>query len=150
MTKHAPLSCLRTRAIVAFFILLAGMESSYPASAAELLVVGRENCAYCKAWEIEVGRVYERTEEARVAPLRRVHIDDVPALNYDLAERVIYTPTFILLERGREVGRIIGYADEATFWGSLGALLRESRSGTLRATEIRRLCGDPEAARAGA
>ena len=41
-----------------------------------------------------------------------------------LAEPVRYTPTFVLVAEGRELGRITGYRDDAMFWGLLGAMLR--------------------------
>ena len=95
------------------------------ARAAELLVVGSPTCPYCKAWEIQVGAIYGKTAESRLAPLRRIDISRIDAAPYRLKEPVRYTPTFVLLERDVEVGRIVGYADEATFWGLLNALLND-------------------------
>ncbi len=87
-------------------------------------MVSRSSCPYCKAWEIEVGSVYAKTAESRIAPLRRVEIDDISSVShYRFKEPVIYTPTFILLAGDVEIGRIVGYSDEAMFWGLLGALL---------------------------
>lgn len=37
----------------------------------------------------------------------------------------MYTPTFILLEDGQEVGRIEGYPGEGFFWGLLGKMLEK-------------------------
>lgn len=36
-----------------------------------------------------------------------------------------YTPTFVLIDGGREVGRIEGYPGEAFFWGLLEKLARD-------------------------
>jgi hypothetical protein len=96
-------------------------------NAAELVAVMRANCPYCRAWDIEVGRVYERTQEGRTAPLRRIDIDNVGEAPYRLSEPVRYTPTFILVDDGRELGRIVGYSDESMFWGLLSGLLGKAR-----------------------
>jgi hypothetical protein len=93
------------------------------ANAAELVVVGRDNCPYCRAWELEVGKIYGKTAEARFAPLRRIDISDISRAPYSFREPVRYTPTFILVDRNREIGRIVGYSDQAMFWGSLHELL---------------------------
>lgn len=93
------------------------------ADAAELVAVGRASCPYCKAWEIEVGAIYGRTPEARIAPLRRIDIDAVGNLPYRLREPVLYAPTFIVIDGGIEIGRIVGYSDEANFWGELDEVL---------------------------
>lgn len=107
-------------AIIAFS--LAGLVQS-PARAAELLVVSRANCPFCKAWDMEVGSIYAKTEAGRTAPLRRVEIGRLPGLPYVLKAPVIYTPTFIVLDGDVEIDRIVGYSDEAMFWGSLDSIL---------------------------
>ena len=101
--------------------------SAVAASAAELVAVMRTNCPYCRAWDIEVGRVYERTQEGRAAPLRRIDIGDIGEAPYDLSEPVRYTPTFILVDDGVELGRIVGDSDESMFWGLLSGLLGKAR-----------------------
>ncbi|HYD65037.1 MAG TPA: hypothetical protein VED21_06140, partial [Azospirillum sp.] len=71
----------------------------------------------------EVGPAYPRTAEGRAAPLRRVDLraprpDDLKAI-----AGVVHTPTFVLVEDGREVGRILGYPGDAFFWGLLAELV---------------------------
>lgn len=111
-------------AIVALGMLL-GIGQLYDVDAAELVMFESAGCAWCAAWDREVGVIYDRTAEARIAPLRRVDIAAPrPA---DLAEvgPIVYTPTFVLLDGGREVGRILGYPGEAHFWGLLGTELKK-------------------------
>lgn len=106
--------------------LIASVAFSVPAAmAAELLVVSQANCSYCKAWDIEVGSVYARTDEARIAPLRRVRLDELAGKPYLFKEPVLYAPTFVLLDGTAEVGRITGYSDASMFWGMLNQLLRK-------------------------
>jgi len=82
-------------------------------------------CHWCAAWHREVGGIYHKTAESKIAPLRRVDFEGSrPA---DLAEirGIVYTPTFVLIEEGHEVGRINGYPGADHFWGLLGMLLAE-------------------------
>ena len=39
--------------------------------------------------------------------------------------RPVFTPTFVLVEDGKELGRIEGYAGDEFFWFLLGRLLDE-------------------------
>ena len=93
-------------------------------SAAELLYFTRAGCPYCIKWEREIESIYSRTPESKAAPLRKVRTDRLlpPDIRFDPPIRI--TPTFILMENGREVGRFLGYTDDATFWGLLNMLLR--------------------------
>ena len=92
------------------------------ADAAELVMFTDPGCPWCAAFEREIGPIYPKTEEGRRAPLRRVDIRDRPE---DLAwiEGVRMTPTFVLVEGVREVGRITGYPGTDFFFGLLGNLL---------------------------
>ncbi len=96
-----------------------------PAHAAELLMFESGSCPYCDKWNEDLGGVYPITPEGKRAPLRRVN-DDLPWPD-DIGEvrPVRYTPTFVLVENGEEVGRITGYNSEDFFWGLLGELIDE-------------------------
>jgi hypothetical protein len=106
--------------------IIAGM-ASFPSAAlaAELLVVSQRNCPNCKAWDIEVGSLYTKTEEGKSAPLRRIWIDERAGAAYIFKEPVAYAPTFVLLDGKAEIGRIVGYSDASMFWGLLSELLRK-------------------------
>lgn len=97
-----------------------------PAGASELLVFERKGCAYCQKFEQDVAPIYDRTDEGRRAPLRRVDLSDGVPQDVTLAAPVRFAPTFVLLDGGREVGRITGYASDEAFWGLLGALTARS------------------------
>ncbi len=90
---------------------------------AELVMFEALGCGWCEAWNADVGAVYDRTEEGRIAPLRRVDIHARRPADLVSLTDIIYTPTFVLLEGGVEVGRILGYPGEGHFWGLLGELL---------------------------
>jgi hypothetical protein len=112
--------CALLRTILVLSWLAAG-----PAAAAELVMFEEAGCAWCARWDAQVGAVYDKTDEARRAPLRRVGLHDPRPADLPAIEGVVFTPTFVLVDRGREVGRIVGYPGESFFWEMLGALLEE-------------------------
>ena len=100
---------------------------SWPIGAisAELVMFEQAGCVWCETFNREVASVYPKTEEGQRAPLRRVNIDDpLPAdLSFIAVERL--APLFVLVDKGREVGRIRGYPGEDHFWGLLGVLVKK-------------------------
>jgi thioredoxin-related protein len=105
----------------AALVLAIGMSAA-ASGAAELLMFSQGGCPSCLRWDREVGSVYHKTAEAKVLPLRRLDIAEQTAVNVTLASRVIYTPTFVVVDGGREIGRITGYINDEAFWGLLGPL----------------------------
>ena len=64
------------------------------------------------------------TSEGRAVPLRRVNIHDALPEDLKFIRGLVYTPTFVLVHEGREVGRILGYPGEDFFWGLLDQLIK--------------------------
>lgn len=93
--------------------------------AAELVMFEQPGCAWCQAFDREIAPIYGKTEEGQRAPLRRVELDEaLPAdLSFIQVERL--TPVFVLIDKGREIGRIRGYPGEDNFWGLLGVLIKK-------------------------
>lgn len=91
----------------------------------ELVYVYEPGCPYCRIWDQEIGPVYGKTAEGRRAALTPIDKRDPALASLNLARPVRYTPTFILMEGGLEIGRIEGYPGEDFFWGRLGALLEK-------------------------
>lgn len=83
----------------------------------------RAGCTWCQTWDRAIGPAYPRTEAGARAPVRMVDLDRDPAPAVTLARPVRYTPTFVLVEGDREVGRIEGYPGEDFFWGLLDRLI---------------------------
>jgi len=85
-------------------------------SSGQLVMITSSHCPWCEAFEDDVGKSYDRTEEALIYPLRR-H-DFYKAMPDDLAHLTpaTMTPTFIVMRDGLEVGRIIGYPGAELFW----------------------------------
>jgi thioredoxin-related protein len=102
--------------LVVFLATSAGAET-------RLLMFETDDCPWCAQWHREVGVIYEKTTEGKQAPLVRLNIYDPVPTKYDLKTRAQYTPTFVLIRDGHEVGRIEGYPGEEFFWGLLERLL---------------------------
>ena len=91
-----------------------------------LLMIEEPGCAWCARWNADVGGEYPLTPEGRTAPLVRVQLRDGAPEGITLASRPRYTPTFIVVQDGAEVGRIEGYPGEDFFWGLLGNILERT------------------------
>ncbi|GMG81989.1 hypothetical protein LNKW23_12020 [Paralimibaculum aggregatum] len=115
------------RALLALIAVLLGPAAPAAAGELRLLMLDQQGCEWCEQWDAEVGVVYDRTAEGRQAPLLRGRIHDPLPEGVALARRAHYTPTFVLLEDGAEIGRIEGYPGEDFFYGMLGRLLARAR-----------------------
>lgn len=111
---------LRLAAIAAMVALL----WSPAAEAGDLVMYEASDCPWCETWHSEVGNLFDKTEEARVLSLRVVDVDDPIPDDLEHVEGIVYTPTFVVLHDGQEVGRILGYPGEDFFWGLLHSIMR--------------------------
>ena len=91
-----------------------------------LLMAEEDGCMWCARWDSEISGTYPKTQEGNAAPLRRVDIHETLPDGITLKRPLHYTPTFVLLDNGQEVGRIEGYPGEDFFWGLLGVMLRDA------------------------
>ncbi|TJZ89953.1 hypothetical protein FA743_17000 [Paracoccus gahaiensis] len=93
----------------------------------QLLMFERDGCSYCRQWNEEIGPAYPKTAEGRAAPLQRLDINAPLPQGVTLTARPpVFTPTFVLLSGGTEVGRIEGYAGDEFFWVFLERLLHDA------------------------
>lgn len=90
---------------------------------AVLLMVRDPGCPYCARWEAEVERSYTHSQEGKFAPLvKRLRGDpDIASI-----KKIVYSPTFVMLAYGREVGRIVGYQGSDLFWMQLEPLIAKA------------------------
>ena len=91
----------------------------------QLVMMEEAGCSWCERWLAEIGVVYDRTKEGRIAPLRRVDVHEPLPGDLRFLKPAFFTPTFILVTQGREIGRIQGYPGEDFFWSLLGELLEK-------------------------
>jgi hypothetical protein len=105
------------------------------ARAAELVMFTQRGCVWCQKFDREIAPAYDKTAEGTRAPLRRVDI--LKPLPADLAfiARERFTPAFVLIERGREFGRIRGYPGDTFFYGLLDNLIAQMDRGESRAPD---------------
>ena len=91
-----------------------------------LVMVEEQGCAWCARWNAEVAPEYPKTAEGRAAPLRRVdlHAPWPEDLAHIRPERM--TPTFVLAENGKELGRLRGYPGDEFFWVLLDEMLEKN------------------------
>mgnify|MGYP002712403370 FL=1 len=114
--------------VAMFCAMLAVMLASTAAQAdTTLLMVGDEGCPYCRRFRAEILPGYAAHPQGRAAPLREVDIDGPYPNGLALDRRPQLTPTFILLDDGREVARIEGYPGKDAFWPMLGDMLDRPR-----------------------
>jgi len=99
------------------------------ASGVELLMFDDPSCPYCRRWHREVGAAYRSSQEGRRAPLRIVRFRGPLPEGITLAGPVQATPTFVLVQDRREIGRITGYAGADFFWSMLTDLLAKAKAG---------------------
>lgn len=102
---------------------IAAAASGAAAGEATLVAFEKPGCGWCEAWERDVGQVYDKTDEGRRLPLRRVDLSQSLPEEYRSLTRVIFTPTFVVTRCGAEVGRIAGYPGEAHFYALLNEII---------------------------
>lgn len=116
--------CCVSLAVIILAMLFAPIA---PAAAAELVMFRRDGCPYCAAWDRAVGPVYPKTDIGKRVPLRRIDLDRNRDGKVVLNSPIRFTPTFVVADSGRELGRIEGYPGEDFFWGLLERLLLQHR-----------------------
>jgi hypothetical protein len=123
-TKDVSSPAFSRRALLAGGALLwATPGAAADPSALKLLMVDEPGCRYCRLFDAEIGGRYPKTAEGRFAPLVKVRrkSPELAGLN-----PVIYTPTFILVRRREELGRITGYPGQTYFFPELDQLLAQA------------------------
>lgn len=110
-----------TAVVCVMFVTL----TSHPARAAELVMFEQAGCVWCAVFDREIAPVYDKTDEGKRAPLRRVDTDRAPPPELAFIQNERLTPLFVLIDKGREIGRIRGYPGEEHFWGLLGAMIKK-------------------------
>jgi thioredoxin-related protein len=110
---------LKTSLIATLLVMTAALSPRI-ADASELLMFERNGCVWCARWNREIAPVYDKTDEAKLLPLRRIDMDRDKSPGVALASPVRFTPTFLIVDNGREIGRITGYMNDESFWSLLG------------------------------
>jgi hypothetical protein len=93
------------------------------AGAAELIMFEQKGCVWCQRFDRDIAPAYHKTDEGKRAPLRRVDIANPQPSDLAFVKRERFTPVFVLIDNGREFGRIRGYPGDTFFWGLLANLI---------------------------
>lgn len=123
--KHAAVTPpLRTAlGAIGLTIALIFLAPAQFAAAAQLVMFEQFGCEWCEVWDEQISEIYPKTSEGKRAPLRRVDLHADRPADLRNIKSVRFTPTFVLVENGREIGRIQGYPGEDFFWGLLAELI---------------------------
>src|SRR5689334_18578802 len=118
--------------LLAAFILIFLLA---PAQAAELVMFTQKGCVWCQKFDREIAPAYDKTSEGKRAPLHRLDIVQPAPPELAFIKRERFTPVFVLIDDGREIGRIRGYPGDAFFWGLLANLIERLDRGEAAAPE---------------
>jgi thioredoxin-related protein len=97
--------------------------SALPDSRLELLVIEIDNCIYCGLFRRDVAPTYRVSGRAKTVPMRFIDINAPDVDRLALSAPIDSVPTVLVVENGREVGRIAGYVGPEIFFHSLSRLL---------------------------
>lgn len=89
----------------------------------KLLMVRRDGCVYCNAWEAEIGPGYAKSPLGQRAPLVKVDLAGPYPDGLVLDRKPWLTPTFILLNDGQEMVRYEGYPGKDRFYAVLAQMI---------------------------
>ena len=81
-----------------------------------LIMVTSDHCPFCQAWERDVGVLYDKSPYAPSLPLTRVDMESAMPEGVALQTPVLGTPTFLIIQNGREIDRQRGYNHAEMFW----------------------------------
>ncbi|MFK7901503.1 MAG: transcriptional regulator [Nitratireductor sp.] len=117
-------------AFLCSIVLLSLNISANTLRAAELVMLEQDGCFYCERWHEEIGIAYPKTDEGKFAPLRVVNIHDEMPKDLENLRMEPFTPTFVLMNEGVEIGRLRGYTGDEFFWFLLNDLIKKIKTET--------------------
>ncbi|MBX9635786.1 MAG: hypothetical protein K2X44_12455 [Magnetospirillum sp.] len=106
-------------------LLVLMVAAAFPVQAAQLVLYETQSCPWCKRWQRDIGGRYAETKAGHLLPLRRVDMQKPLPADLAAIPHVAAIPTFVLVQCGREVGRVVGYSNEATFWNALADVVND-------------------------
>ena len=92
-------------------------------SSRELIVFEADNCIYCDVFRRDVLPDYLKSQRAAEVPIRFVNVSHIGALEQSLGSPLTIVPTVVLMNEGRETGRITGYTGPENFFRLIGHML---------------------------
>ena len=86
-----------------------------------LVMFTSKDCPACQAWEREIGSIYKKSQYQVTFPLTRLNFSTPRPEWLSIKEPISGTPTFVIIENGHEVGRILGFTGPEMFWWQLSS-----------------------------
>lgn len=101
-------------------------RQEWSAAPLQLMLVSSPHCQHCRAWKAEIAPGFPASPAGRKAPLFEVDVNGPFPDGLALDRRPRITPSFILLDRGTEIGRVEGYVGEMHFHPVLEDMMRRA------------------------
>ena len=114
---------MHMRIVATILATILALLPAPPAGAAELVMFEQKGCVWCQRFDRDIAPAYDKTAEGQRAPLRRVDTAGPVPQDLGFIKRERFTPVFVLIDQGREFGRIRGYPGDIFFWGLLANLI---------------------------
>lgn len=106
---------LASRALALAALGLVGFGSAAAPAAELVMFAPRGACAPCAGFERDIGESYAGSALGRALPLRKVEAEAERPADLRSIANIRQMPTFVVVDQGSEIGRIVGYPGEATF-----------------------------------
>jgi len=100
-------------------LVLATHQAGAQDSGDRLIMIHSSSCPWCEQFDEEIGISYSNTPEGKILPLERIDYYAEFPDKYQIISPASFTPTFIILNDFKEVGRIEGYPGRELFWWRL-------------------------------
>jgi hypothetical protein len=105
-------------------ICLSLVVCTLDAEAANLVMFDRKGCPWCAKWHAEIGlKGYAASAAGKQAPLLVYEVGTPMPDGIKKLMPIPGTPTFVLVEDGKEIDRMVGYPGREIFFGKLMLML---------------------------
>ncbi len=108
-----------------FFVLFFLLAPLSAWAELRLFMAEQAGCVWCERWHEEIGPIYPHSAEGRAAPLVRFDLFQPPS-QVVFSGPLRYSPSFVLVRDGAELGRIEGYPGADFFWAMLADLFKKA------------------------
>jgi thioredoxin-related protein len=89
----------------------------------ELVVMEAPGCIYCTIFRRDVLPAYQNSERGKDVPIRFLDVNDDAVAALGLEAPVNIVPTFVVLKRNKEMGRLPGYVGPEAFYHTINFLI---------------------------
>lgn len=97
--------------------------SSARAASVELLVFEHPDCQYCRVFRRDVLPRYQEGTVTSKTRVRFIDLEKTDTAGLNLHGGIHIVPTFVLMQNGHEVDRIVGYWAPDNFFRMLSSIL---------------------------